>query len=772
MADVLPEGADAAPPPPGPELFASFDAAGVPVSAWRWPDTGFSVVLAQAPGPVTHAIFIVATEDASDDGLPHTLEHLVFLGSRTFPFKGVLDMAANRLFARGTNAWTATDHTAYTASHAGADGLLALLPCFADHVLFPTLTESGFVTEVHHVDGEGNDAGVVYCEMEARERTGSSVSSYALFRLLYPGSGFAAETGGRLAELRGSTTHAKVVAYHRRFYRPSGVRLLVAGAVDPARLLAALEPVQASIRANIALDHQAAAAAAAPPPPRAWSAPPAPFLSPADAAVEFPADDEATGVVRLGWRSFPAGPGHAYQRSALEALLSYLTETSGSELQQALIERPAPALAASVYARSEEWDPGCVVLTLDGVPTGALAAARDAAAAALAAFAGGGGGPECDGDGGDAAAVVDARRMATALRRRALDARDAAESRPEDAILASIPAFLYPGGPAAAEAEEGLRSALAGELGRLARLGAEPPAFWRALARSALVDPPRAAVLARPSRSAAAAAAAEAAAWVAATRAALGEAGLAGRAAALAAACAANDAPPPPGTVEAFAVPPAAGIALHAVAPLRSAAFPPAARPAGCGGGGGGDEPPPPLPPPPSSRHLAATAASCAALAGGAACCRPPSTRGSPTSTPSRASASSPARRTSGCASASAAAPAGTTCSAAGHAGPPLPAALAATPEYTASSPSRTRQFRWRKRRSAPGPHNDPSAFSGPAAWARAIAAAAADVRTAGLALPSASASGAASACHASLSGSSSAPSCGREGASDGRHIM
>jgi Zn-dependent M16 (insulinase) family peptidase len=58
----------------------------------------------------------------------------VFLGSEQYPFKGVLDMAANRLFARGTNAWTATDHTAYTATHAGADGLLALLPVYADHV--------------------------------------------------------------------------------------------------------------------------------------------------------------------------------------------------------------------------------------------------------------------------------------------------------------------------------------------------------------------------------------------------------------------------------------------------------------------------------------------------------------------------------------------------------------------------------------------------------------------------------------------------------------
>lgn len=37
---------------------------------------------------------------------PHTLEHLVFLGSEDYPYKGVLDSLANRALARGTNAWT------------------------------------------------------------------------------------------------------------------------------------------------------------------------------------------------------------------------------------------------------------------------------------------------------------------------------------------------------------------------------------------------------------------------------------------------------------------------------------------------------------------------------------------------------------------------------------------------------------------------------------------------------------------------------------------
>jgi len=36
------------------------------------------------------------TETNTDDGLPHTLEHLVFMGSKKYPYKGVLDVIANR----------------------------------------------------------------------------------------------------------------------------------------------------------------------------------------------------------------------------------------------------------------------------------------------------------------------------------------------------------------------------------------------------------------------------------------------------------------------------------------------------------------------------------------------------------------------------------------------------------------------------------------------------------------------------------------------------
>ena len=91
---------------------------------------------------------------------------------------------------------------------AGSEGFLNILPVYLDHILYPTITNAGFHTEVHHVDGHGVDAGVVYCEMQARENTGTSLVHNKMLHLLYPGEcGYHAETGGKMANLRSLTVN-------------------------------------------------------------------------------------------------------------------------------------------------------------------------------------------------------------------------------------------------------------------------------------------------------------------------------------------------------------------------------------------------------------------------------------------------------------------------------------------------------------------------------------------------------------------------------------
>jgi len=124
-----------------------------------------------------------------------SLHEATFTSRGRVPTQGVLDELANRCYAQGTNAWTETDHTCFTIttvsfdiawflfirvrSHlqAGAEGFLELLPVYMDHILFPLLNRAGFTTEIHHIDGDGNDGGVVYSEMQSIENTADGILS-------------------------------------------------------------------------------------------------------------------------------------------------------------------------------------------------------------------------------------------------------------------------------------------------------------------------------------------------------------------------------------------------------------------------------------------------------------------------------------------------------------------------------------------------------------------------------------------------------------------
>ena len=115
--------------------------------------SGMRVIIADRKGPKINGYFTLATEILDDSGAPHTLEHLVFMGSRSYHYKGLLDKLAGRAYS-GTNAWTAVDHTAYTLETAGWEGFAQILPVYLEHLVLPTITDDGCVTEVHHVDGD------------------------------------------------------------------------------------------------------------------------------------------------------------------------------------------------------------------------------------------------------------------------------------------------------------------------------------------------------------------------------------------------------------------------------------------------------------------------------------------------------------------------------------------------------------------------------------------------------------------------------------------
>ncbi|OCH95812.1 hypothetical protein OBBRIDRAFT_788022 [Obba rivulosa] len=317
------------------------DFADIVVSKWKSRVSGLSIVHLDYDAPIVNGYFVVATEIFDDSGCPHTLEHLVFMGSEKYPYKGIIDHFANRGFSNGTNAWTDTDHTAYTVSTAGEQGFLQLLPIYVDHILYPTLTKAGFVTEVHHINGKGEDSGVVYSEMQGRENTSGDIMALHSQRLLNPlGSAYRSETGGLMSALRVLTID-QIRKYHHTYYVPHNFCLIVAGKLASGTK-SLLDVIQKQVEPSI-IEHGQNHG----PRPQGWKRP---FVETPSAnrvlpdtvkeTVEFPEKDESVGEVLLSMLG--PSPNAFLERKALDILSLYLTSSPTSPLNKEFVEIENP----------------------------------------------------------------------------------------------------------------------------------------------------------------------------------------------------------------------------------------------------------------------------------------------------------------------------------------------------------------------------------------------------------------------------------------------
>ncbi|KIY47049.1 hypothetical protein FISHEDRAFT_75082 [Fistulina hepatica ATCC 64428] len=324
----------------------------VTVSKWTSRVTGLSVVHLDYEAPIVNGYFVIATEIFNDTGCPHTLEHLVFMGSEKYRYKGIIDHLANRGFSNGTNAWTADDHTAYTASTAGGQGFLQLLPIYVDHILYPTLTKAGFITEVHHIDPEGEDSGVVYSEMQGRENTPADLMELQLARLTEPKtSAYRSETGGLMGNLRVLTIE-QIREYHSQYYVPHNLSLIVTGKLSGGTA-SLLRVVQDQVEPSI-VEHKQNKGTRPPGWKRPFvetsSAPRPPFTEAIKDTIEFPENDESVGELIL---NFIGPPVDAFvERKALDILGSYLTSGTVAPLNKEYIEIDSP-LCTYIYFAEE-----------------------------------------------------------------------------------------------------------------------------------------------------------------------------------------------------------------------------------------------------------------------------------------------------------------------------------------------------------------------------------------------------------------------------------
>lgn len=323
--------------------------------------TGMRVVVVDQEGPKLAGFFVLATEIHDDSGAPHTLEHLCFMGSKSYKYKGFLDKLATRAYSN-TNAWTATDHTAYTLETAGWQGFKQMLPVYLEHVILPTLTDSGCLTEVHHIDSNGLDAGVVYSEMQGIQNTASELAGLRSKRLLYPkGSGFRYETGGMMEQLRVLTAD-RIREFHRDMYQPKNLCLVLFGEIDHEELLETLDAFETSIADDIP-DPQA-------PFKRPWieSERLEPLKTSTVEVVEFPEEDESMGQVDIRF----LGPdcADAVESGALQVVLLYLAGSSAALLDNNIVEKEQ--IASGVYYTTESRPKTEITFSLSGVETDSL----------------------------------------------------------------------------------------------------------------------------------------------------------------------------------------------------------------------------------------------------------------------------------------------------------------------------------------------------------------------------------------------------------------
>ncbi|KAF3993263.1 hypothetical protein FT663_00537 [Candidozyma haemuli var. vulneris] len=342
-------------------LQTSFDVEYAPASIkkWRSKRTGLSLTYVNQPTPMVNGYFAVATEIPDDSGCPHTLEHLVFMGSKKYPYKGLLDSLGQRFFSY-TNAWTAIDRTVYTLTTAGWEGFQKLLPIYLDHVFNPTIDDEACLTEVYHIDGKGKEKGVVFSEMQGIESQSWFVLYLEYYRALYSKeSGYSSETGGLMSELR-HLTWDQIRNFHKAMYRPDNVGVIITGSVDEKELLETMEQFDAELPSLPETPHK-----------RPWidSKVDLPLTEAVIREVEFPDDDETMGELLIGWIGPSAEDTLAVL--ALDMVGCYLAESPISLLNKHLVEVENPS-ATDIDVISDDFLRIGTNFYVGGIPVGEL----------------------------------------------------------------------------------------------------------------------------------------------------------------------------------------------------------------------------------------------------------------------------------------------------------------------------------------------------------------------------------------------------------------
>lgn len=122
------------------------------------------VIVVDCKGFKVNGYFILVIEIFDDFGVFYILEYLVFMGFKSYKYKGLFDKLVGRVYFN-INVWIVVDYIVYIFEIVGWDGFVQIFFVYFEYVIFFNIMDDVCVIEVYYIDGEGNDVGVVYFEM-------------------------------------------------------------------------------------------------------------------------------------------------------------------------------------------------------------------------------------------------------------------------------------------------------------------------------------------------------------------------------------------------------------------------------------------------------------------------------------------------------------------------------------------------------------------------------------------------------------------------------
>jgi len=178
------------------------------------------------------------TPPASDNGVPHIMEHSVLCGSRKYPLKEPFVDLVKGSLNTFLNAMTYPDKTVYPVASRNDKDFHNLMDVYLDAVFYPdiyknhfTLRQEGWHYNLDSVDSELSYNGVVYNEMKGVYSSADAFLEREAMQALFPDNCYRFESGG-LPEAIPELTQEQFESFHTTYYSPENSYIYLYGNMD------------------------------------------------------------------------------------------------------------------------------------------------------------------------------------------------------------------------------------------------------------------------------------------------------------------------------------------------------------------------------------------------------------------------------------------------------------------------------------------------------------------------------------------------------------